>query len=227
MAKRPARTKRKAPAPKKAARKQASKAPRSGVTRALARGARRSGTVEPARALADLKTVETARKLFWGNVLREILCALCMESMKRQHADSPPAPEQHTVDVGSDPSKIFDGRLAIITSWGARLPIAAIEPVLGVGPARGATAMSVAVECTVFQVRTTGGDVWTLPLHEIRGFHALTEQIMQALATAAEEEEGDQEQQRRPFGFKAFASLDNPLIQPGLPPDHTRDYIGE
>jgi hypothetical protein len=205
---------------------------RSGSTagsarRAAARGSApkaRRGSASPGAALADLKAVATARQVFWSNVMREILVSLCVASARQaQHAATSGA---SLVPAGAeDPSKIFDGRLAVITSWGLRLSLAAIEPVLGSAPSGGKTPMQQAIECTVFQLRTTDGDVWTLPLHEIRAFHALTEELMQELARAAGAEEGGEEESQ-PFGFKAFTSLSR--MQPSPASElHQPDYLGE
>lgn len=219
MARRPRRK----PAPRKASpRKPVARAKAARPKGQLAR--RRSAPASPA-ILADLKTVATARQVFWSNVLREIMVSLCVASMKinQRAAATPPAP---IPEGQADPARIFDGRLAVITSWGLRLPIASIEPVLGAGPAHGATAMSLAVECSVFQIRTTDGDVWTLPLHEVRAFHALTEELMQELAKAAADEEGEQSPDAQPFGFKAFTSLSRVQTPPAADP-HQPDYLGE
>ena len=183
----------------------------------------RRGSDSPGAALADLKAVATARQIFWSNVMREILVSLCVASARQApHAASGVMAPQ----VGAeDPSKIFDGRLAVITSWGLRLSLAAIEPVLGSAPSAGKTPLQQAIECTVFQIRTTDGDVWTLPLHEIRAFHALTEELMQELARAASAEE-DGPEEGQPFGFKAFTSLAR--MQPTPSSElHQPDYLGE
>ncbi len=179
--------------------------------------------------LTDLKAVATARQVFWSNVLREIMTSLCMASLREHAAREGPARALGAAagEAQPDPeaSKIFDGRLAVITSWGLRLSIAAIEPVLGAAPSAGRTAMQQALECSVFQIRTTDGDVWTLPLHEIRAFHALTEELMEELARAAGSEDQDQTDSQ-PFGFKAYTSLSR-LDTPTAAELHQPDYMGE
>jgi hypothetical protein len=79
------------------------------------------------------------------------------------------------------------------------------------------------VECTVFQIRTPGGEVFTLPLEEMRTFHALTPELMRKLERAARREarrrgEAPGEEQI-PFGFAAFTSLSRggPSIVPIAP----------
>jgi hypothetical protein len=100
---------------------------------------------------------------------------------------------------------LFDGRLAIITTQGTRIPIAGVTPLFacGISTSSHERRLSVAVECTVFQIRTPTGEVYTLPLHEIRGFHALTPELVETLkAQASPEFQADE-----PFGFAAFTSL--------------------
>lgn len=193
---------------------------------------------EPESPLCDLHAVGTARQLFWSNVLKEILASLCVASARfAEDAARRPAPPAPGADGGTaeltgdqlDAARIFDGRLAIITTWGARIPVGAISPVMNASSARGgARALAQAVEWTVFQIRTPEGDVWTLPLHEIRAFHSLTEQLMQDLQAAAREEQDDagEGEGSTPFGFKAFTSLAR--LQPAPPSGPgTPDFLGE
>jgi hypothetical protein len=66
--------------------------------------------------------------------------------------------------------------------------------------------LSMAVECTVFQIRTPGGEVFTLPLHEIRSFHSLSEDLVEQIRQqAAQQSESEDDQE--PFGFAAYTSL--------------------
>ena len=66
-------------------------------------------------------------------------------------------------------------------------------------------ALSMAVECTVFQIHTPGGEVFTVPLHEIRAFHSLSEQLIDEIKQASTEHGGGDQQE--PFGFAAYTSL--------------------
>ena len=81
---------------------------------------------------------------------------------------------------------------------------------------------SAAVQCTVFQIRTPTGESHTLPLHEIRGFHALTDELMQHLEKmSVMHQQRNGPQSAEPFGFAAFTSLGNddeqaPEQAPGL-----------
>ncbi len=124
---------------------------------------------------------------------------------------------------------LFDGRLAVITALGQRIPIAEVHPLFacGVPGPKGETWLSTAVECTVFEITTPGGEVFTLPVHEIRAIHALTDELMRAI----EEQIGGQgvgEEDGAPFGFAAFTSLarsgDGPRVSIH-PPD--TDFMGE
>lgn len=160
-----------------------------------------------------MQQVAHARELFWNNVMREILTALSVVSASGPRRDRHALPaaqdsrEGQTAPPESTLVAPLDGRLAIVTSSGDRIPIADVYPLFACGIPGSASerALSVAVECTVFQIRTPGGEVYTLPLHEIRGFHSLSESLMRELAEAAQasQTEGNSE----PFGFAAFTSL--------------------
>ena len=114
---------------------------------------------------------------------------------------------------------MFDGRLAVITSLGQRIPIAEVHPVFGCGVPgpNGANPLSMIVECSVFEIRTPGGEVYTLPIHEIKAFHALTPELVEEIGRSAGlEGSGDTE---TPFGFAAFTSLarnQGTLVMPQL-----------
>lgn len=134
------------------------------------------------------------RDLFWYNVVRDMLNGLTMLSHKQ--------PE------------LFDGRFGILTRRGERIPVAGIAPMFacsipGSPEERDASA---AVQCTVFQVTTPDGEVFTLPVHEIRGLHTMTQELLEKLQNLAEDEEtGDKEVEPRPFGLAAFAALPKPM----------------
>lgn len=137
-----------------------------------------------------LSGVSIMRHLFWENVVREMLTGL---SMSR---DAQP--------------ELFDGRIAVLTHGGERIPVAEVAPVFACGipgsPAE--RAASIAVECTVFRIRTPSGEVFTLPLSEIRGVHTLSPELMQELAKEQRvDEEPDSEENTRPFGLAAFRSI--------------------
>ncbi len=138
----------------------------------------------------DLALVTLQRRLFWENVVREMLTGL---SMLRE----------------SQPD-LFDGRIALLTRGGERIPVADVTPMFACGiPGSAAErAASIAVECTVFRIQTPGGEVFTLPLAEIRGLHTLTSELMQELEKEAGEGAGEEgEGGGKPFGLAAFRSI--------------------
>lgn len=140
------------------------------------------------------------RELFWQNVLREMMSGLIVASMKL-----------HAHDTGSGESEVptaqerslLDGRVGLITRRGERIPVASIFPVFAAtsGESPHQRAMSAAVEGTVLQVVTPAGEVYALPIGDIRGFHALSEDLIKQL------EGPEDENHNTPFGFAAFTSL--------------------
>jgi len=169
-------------------------------TKRKAIAAPRETHASEARTLAD---VAQAREIFWQNVMREMLTSLAMASAMR------PAPaETPTASNGEDDSDMLDGRLAVITAQGQRIPIAAVIPLLAcsVGTSQRDRLLSTDLQCSVYQIATPAGEVYTLPLHEIRGFHALSEDLMQQLEQAAVDQ-GTREKPSMPFGFEAFTSV--------------------
>jgi len=177
--------------------------------------------------------IVAARHLFWENVIREILTSL--STICSMHSQTPPPPgDEHAAEAKADAAArgepeydptLFDGRLAVITKGGERVAIAQVMPLFACGintpQERG---LSIALECTVFQISTPDGHVYTLPLHEIRAFHALTPELMRRLersarrrqATARAQEVEDQP----PFGFAAFTSLMQPARPSEPAPSH-------
>ncbi len=110
----------------------------------------------------------------------------------------------------------FDGRLAIITTHGVRIAIGAIAPMFACGLNRSEADrdLSMDVECTVFQIETPEGEVFTLPVHEIRSFHALTSELIERIKAASQP--GADEADQMPFGFAAFTSMAKSQRQPPL-----------
>ncbi len=141
------------------------------------------------RAAIGPAGVEAMRSLFWQEIAQEFLCVF---------------PGM----VASRP-EMADGRLAVLTHAGERVPIKAVEPLFscsvpGVGPAE--RALSTAVQCTVFRIETPQGEFFTLPLREIRALHVVSEEMMRHLEEAGRQQAEASEQQD-PFGFAAFARL--------------------
>lgn len=167
------------------------------------------------------------RELFWNNVIREILTALsamtiaALESSVSSDnaaalADAAGKPTGMAVEEDPELSDAFDGRMAAILANGNRIPIAGVAPLFacGVPGTLGERSLSMAVECTVFQITTPAGEAYTLPLHEIRGFHALTDQLMAQVTAAAQN--GDADESETPFGFAAFTSLARGMPTPAV-----------
>jgi len=125
------------------------------------------------------------RELFWHNVLREMLMSLSVMATTRESEPYDPAMEAAMRET-------FDGRLAIITTTGIRIAIAEVHPLFAcsVPVSKAQRHLSARVQCTVFQIRTPNGEVHTVPLHEIRGFHALTDELMQHLSQMSQAQEG-------------------------------------
>lgn len=185
-----------------------SRAGGGGASRAKARptvAARQGATGRAAQHPGvDFHSISLARELFWQNFIREMLTALAVQRTRMLVA----TPE------GEGPAG-FDGRMAIVTAQGERVPIADVTPLFAcsIGGNSFERALSEDVQCTVFQVRTPSGEVYTFPVHEIRGFHALSEETMRQIEEAAREE-GGEEEGGGPFGFAAFTSLARELSGP-------------
>ncbi len=147
--------------------------------------------VEPVAQLGE------TRGLFWQNVVREMLMTFPLLAARH--------PE------------VADGRIALLTHGGERIPLAAVEPLFPCSIASPeARALCIAVQATVFNIRTPGGEMFTIPLEQIRGVHTLTDDLLKALEAEARSNsptastDGD----REPFGFAAFTSLRRQQKQP-------------
>lgn len=151
--------------------------------------------------------VKRRREVFWHNVVREILNALsaaASSSGRLKASASGAAMSAHPTD------EVFDGRMAVVTRLGQRIPIADVFPVFAcsVSTTKRDRMLSADVQCTVFQIRTPGGEVYTLPVHEIVAIHSLSEELLTRMEEAAEA--GDDEDgmpNEHPFGFAAYTSL--------------------
>lgn len=142
---------------------------------------RPGGTPEDERLSCTMKS----RQLFWENVLRDMLTGL-------------------SVQMGSHP-ELFDGRIAVLTHSGERIPIARVFPMFACSVPGIGQGLSTAVQCTVFQIFTPSGEVFTLPLQEIRGLHTFTPELLRKMQEGANRlGPGDED---RPFGFAAFRQL--------------------
>jgi hypothetical protein len=103
----------------------------------------------------------------------------------------------------------FDGRLGVVTTQGVRIGIADVYPLFActIGESDLERALSEDVQCSVFQIRSPQGEVFTLPVHEIRSFHSLSEALMEQIASAGSGEDAAGTRTSVPFGFGAFTSL--------------------
>lgn len=156
-------------------------------------------------ALGDLTR---RREVFWQNVVQEILSALSVAagSAGRLSASAKGAA------MSPEPlDEMFDGRMAVITRLGQRIPIADVFPVFACSVEKnpGDRELSTDIQCTVFQIRTPGGEVFTIPVQEIVAVHSLSEELvrrMEEASQSAQMEDPDSDEPM-PFGFAAFTSL--------------------
>lgn len=163
----------------------------------------------PPNSPAPTSLLAQRRELFWQNVVREILSSLAAAaaissgrlSATAKGAATTPAPVHD----------LFDGRTAVITRLGQRIPIADVYPVFACSVTSASEhdrMLSADVQCSVYQIRTPSGEVFTLPVHEIVAVHALSEALVKQLESAAAEAfEGGDADKQQPFGFAAFTSL--------------------
>ncbi len=148
------------------------------------------------------------RDVFWQNVCREILMGLAAAAAESAgRTGTGPSDAQMS---SSPTSELFDGRMAIMTASGQRIPIADVYPVfaysmLGNDEVR---SRSDDVQCTVFRITTPGGENFTLPISQIISIHSLSQSLIEKMEQAQELLEGPgDEDDRVPFGFAAYTSL--------------------
>lgn len=152
-----------------------------------------NGGLPGMREPMTVQEVLLTRRLYWHNVIREMLNSLSVMCQTQ--------PE------------IFDGRFAVLTNKGERIAIETIFPLFACSlpntPWEKET--SIAVQCTIYRIVTPDGEVFTLPLHEIRGLHSLTAELVEQLQREAESQStspsGEESSARRPFGLAAFTSM--------------------
>jgi len=166
---------------------------------------------EPSRPQGEqgaLNGVTRRRELFWQNVVREILDALSVAARSGGRLSA--SPKGAAMSTGPL-DEMFDGRMAVITRLGQRIPIADVFPVFAcsVGRTPGDRMLSADVQCTVFQIHTPGGEVYTIPVHEVVAFHSLSEELVRRLEQAAQasQENEDEQYEGMPFGFAAYTQL--------------------
>lgn len=162
----------------------------------------------PASVRHDLLgDVAVHRETFWHNVVRETLMALAVAAGSGGRLAPTPSAAATSPDPVGD---LFDGRMAVITRLGTRIPIADIYPLFACSAA-GPTSermLSADVQCTVFRIKTPDGEAFTLPVSEIAMVHSLSEELVARLEAAAAATMGnDDNASKLPFGFAAFTSL--------------------
>lgn len=139
----------------------------------------------------EIPTINRLRELrdvYWQNVVREMLAAFAILTHRMP--------------------QIIDGRVSIITSLGERIPVAGVEPLFPctvVNDPR-ERQLCIAVQCTVFNIRTPAGEIVTIPLHEIVSVRVLSDELMRELEEAFNKS-GVNGEKSEPFGFAAFTSL--------------------
>jgi hypothetical protein len=141
--------------------------------------------------LQDPRVVAHTRTLFWQNVVREMLNDLSIMCQTRPD--------------------LFDGRFGIVTNQGVRVGIKHIFPLFAcsIPGTNWEREASVAVQCTVFRIATPDGEIYTLPVHEVAAVHSMTPELIEQMAKAEREAEGEEdgETEKRPFGLAAFTAL--------------------
>lgn len=145
------------------------------------------------------------REVFWQNVIREMLVSLIVvqNEAKAEAQASNPA-------TADDTQPMSDGRIGLVTNQGQRIPIARVFPVFAATVEQNPRLIQLSdvLQCTVFQIETPSGEVYTLPLHEIRGMHAISEHTMEQMAQKARKQRPRKAaEEAEPFGFAAFTSL--------------------
>ena len=162
----------------------------------------------PAHRSHPAELVQIRRDLFWQNVVREVLMGLATaaaHSAGRLEASAAAAAS------GTTPvDDMFDGRMAVITTLGQRIPIADVVPVFACSAPSQTNdrLLSADIQCTVFRIRTPGGENYTLPITQIVGVHSMSDALAEQLEAAAQEmEEEDADGNKMPFGFAAYTSL--------------------
>ena len=152
--------------------------------------------------------VQVRRDLFWQNVVREVLMGLAAAAAESAGRLEPSAAAAASGTTPVD--DMFDGRMAVITTLGQRIPIADVVPVFACSAPRTSNdrLLSADIQCTVFRIRTPGGENYTLPITQIIGVHSMSDALAEQLEAAAQEmEEEDADGNKMPFGFAAYTSL--------------------
>lgn len=163
--------------------------------------------------------VGTYREVFWQNVVRDILVELAMLCSLKPRGEAKgerKGAEKHAERHGEDEvvydAALFDGRMGVVLQSGERISIAHVQLLLAAG-AVGIEdrAIAMAVDSTVFQITTPEGHLLTVPVQQVRAFHAVSPELMEQLqkraARASRGPRARRENEVVPFGFAAFTSL--------------------
>jgi hypothetical protein len=149
------------------------------------------------------------RDVFWNNVTRDILMALATAAASSSGRLKPTVTGAQTSSSPLD--QMFDGRVGVMTSLGQRIPIADVYPVFSCSSTAPDADRSLAedVQCTIFRIKTPTGESYTLPISQIVGAHSLSDELVQELERQSQKqnEPGDENDGRTPFGFAAYTSL--------------------
>ncbi|MFT5424764.1 MAG: hypothetical protein ACI89L_002564 [Phycisphaerales bacterium] len=159
--------------------------------------------------LAIPGVVERRRDLFWQNVVRESLMALAAAAQSGGRTSPTPSGAAHSPKPVGD---LFDGRIAIITQLGQRIPVADIYPVFSCSISGSPVdrLRSADIQCTVFRITSPLGETFTLPISQISMIHSLSDDLIQQLENAAEAQAAameEEDEEGLPFGFAAYTSL--------------------
>lgn len=131
--------------------------------------------IHPVSDTGTRPSAQTSRETFWHNVVREMLMGLSVVSLRRGRGLPPGRTERIDTPTGSmetptdESDDVLDGRVAVITAFGQRIPIVEVHPLFAcsVTGDESARSLSSDVQCTVFRIRTPTGETFTLPLHEL------------------------------------------------------------
>lgn len=130
------------------------------------------------------------------------------DEQARQDAEAVEEDEENEEEMDALPP--FDGRLAVITTHGVRIVIEDVYPLFACSmPGTDLSReLSSDVQCTVFQIRTPKGEIYTLPVQEIRSFHSLSAELMERIERrAARQRDKSGTPTEVPFGLAAYTSL--------------------
>ena len=108
------------------------------------------------------------RELYWQNVVAQMLSTLSVFSITEPPEDKPE--DEETIE----PNEMLDGRFAVVTTTGTRIPIAEVNPLfacsINSAPAE-VRQLAHDVQCSIFRIRTPTGEMYTLPIQAFAAGH--------------------------------------------------------